>query len=87
MARYGFEIIATWESALPEGPRFVYLLSWPDLQAKEIAWRRFLADEEWIEIKRITKAEHGDLVGEIADHVLVPTRYSPVASVRGASVA
>ena len=40
------------------------------------AWQRFLADEEWREIKRRTAAEHGDLVGEIEDRVLVETDYS-----------
>jgi hypothetical protein len=41
------------------------------------AWERFLADEEWREIKRRTAAEHGDLVGEIEDRVLRLTVYSP----------
>jgi len=84
MLRYGFDIVAMWESSLPEGPRFVYVLNWPDVEAKENAWRRFLADEEWKEIKRVTSAEHGDLVGEIEDHLLAPTRYSPATAVRGA---
>jgi hypothetical protein len=29
------------------------------------------------EIKRVTGAQHGDLVGQIEDRVLVPTPYSP----------
>jgi hypothetical protein len=83
MARYGFDIVAMWESALPSGPRFVYILNWPDIATKVNAWRDFLADKEWVEIKRITKAEHGDLVGEVEDHVLTPTPYSPAVVVRG----
>ena len=51
---------------------FVYILTWPDLATKEEAWRRFMADEEWKEIKRVTRAKHGDLVGEIEDRVLMP---------------
>lgn len=81
MRRYGFDIVAMWESSLPEGPRFVYLLNWPDIQTKEDAWRAFLADQEWKDIKRVTGAEHGDLVGEIQDHSLVPTPYSPARAV------
>ncbi len=84
MGRYGFDIVAMWESTLLSGPRFVYILDWPDIQAKETAWRRFLADDEWVEIKRTTRAEHGDLVGEVEDHVLRPTQYSPATIVRGA---
>jgi hypothetical protein len=85
MARHGFDIVAMWESNVSSGPRFVYILNWPDVRTKEEAWHRFLDDEEWIEIKRVTRAEHGDLVGQIEDHVLVPTPYSPAAIVRGAA--
>jgi hypothetical protein len=38
-----------------------------------------LADPEWKEIKRVTAAESGDLVGEIDDRVLKLTAYSPPA--------
>src|SRR5919108_1155797 len=82
MKRYGFSIVAIWESRSPDRTEFVYLLEWPDVATKEAAWRAFLADEEWKEIKRVTKAEHGDLVGEIEDRVLLPTAYSPVAIAR-----
>jgi hypothetical protein len=40
-------------------------------------WAEFMADEEWAEIKRVTGAEHGKLVGAIEDRILVPTLYSP----------
>jgi hypothetical protein len=83
MRRYGFDIVAMWESSVPEGLRFVYILNWPDVQTKETAWRRFLADVEWKDIKRVTSAEHGDLVGNVQDHVFVPTKYSPATTVRG----
>jgi hypothetical protein len=76
MRKYGFDFVALWESRRPERTEFVYLLRWPDLAAKEEAWRRFMADEEWKEIKRVTSAEHGDLVGEIEDRTLVATPYS-----------
>src|SRR5207249_11785598 len=65
MKRYGFNIVSMWESRTGERTEFVYLLTWPDLATKEEAWRRYLADPEWVEIKRVTKAKYGDLVGEI----------------------
>lgn len=79
MKRYGFSFLGMWESRREDRVEFVYLLEWPDVATKESAWRAFLADEEWKEIKRVTNAEHGDLVGEIQDRVLVPTAYSTVA--------
>jgi hypothetical protein len=44
--------------------------------AKEEAWRKFRVDEKWREITRVTKAEHGEFVGNIEDRVLTPTTYS-----------
>jgi hypothetical protein len=37
-----------------------------------------MADDEWKEIKRLTSAQHGDLVGAIEDRVLHPTDYGLV---------
>ena len=79
MRKYGFEFIAMWEATTDRRIEFVYLLRWPDLATKEAAWREFMAHAEWKEIKRLTNAEHGDLVGEIEDRVLTPTPYSPRA--------
>jgi len=51
---------------------------------KTAAWSAFMADTEWSEIKRVTHAAHGLMVGEIEDRLLVPTDYSP-ARERGLS--
>lgn len=74
--RYGFEFVDMWERSHDGRTEFVYLLRWPDVSTKERAWAAFLADEEWKEIKRVTRAEHGDLVGEIEDRTLVSVDYA-----------
>jgi heme-degrading monooxygenase HmoA len=84
MRTYGFDFVAMWESKNDRRTEFIYLLVWPDVAAKEAAWRKFRADEESKEIKRVTHAEHGDLVGEIEDRILTPTAYSPRASIGAA---
>lgn len=76
MRAHGFDIVAMWEAATDERTEFVYLLAWPDETAKHAAWARFMADEEWKEIKRVTSAQHGTLVGEIEDRTLLPTSES-----------
>jgi heme-degrading monooxygenase HmoA len=76
MRSYGFDIVAMWEATTAGRTEFVYLLAWPDETAKRAAWERFMADEEWKEIKRVTGAQHGALVGAIQDRMLVPTSYS-----------
>ncbi len=77
MRTYGFEIIAMWETKTEARTEFVYLLAWPDEPTMRSAWTAFMADEEWKEIKRVTGARYGDLVGVIEDRMLVPTSYSP----------
>jgi hypothetical protein len=77
MKTYGFNILAMWEAKSAQRTEFVYLLAWPDEGIMRSAWAKFMADEEWKEIKRLTSAQHGDLVGEIEERVLALTNYSP----------
>lgn len=77
MRTYGFGILALWETQTGDRTEFVYLLAWPDEPAMRSAWANFMADEEWKEIKRVTSAQHGDLVGAIEERILVSTSYSP----------
>ena len=77
MRTYSFEILAMWEARTEQRTEFVYLLAWPDEAALHSAWAKFRADEEWKEIKRLTGAQHGDMVGAIDDRILVPTDDPP----------
>ncbi|ETX08470.1 NIPSNAP family protein [Candidatus Entotheonella palauensis] len=77
MRKHGFHIVTMWETTTAQRTEFVYLLAWPDEAAKQEAWDAFMADDEWAEIKRVTGAEHGRLVGAIEDRQLTPTPYSP----------
>ena len=74
--RYGFRIVAMWETKFGDRTEFAYLLEWADEAAKTAAWSAFMADTEWSDIKRVTHAEHGLMVGEIEDRLLVQTEYS-----------
>jgi heme-degrading monooxygenase HmoA len=79
MRTCGFDILAMWEAKTDQRMEFVYLLTWPDEATMRNAWKKFMTDEEWKEIKRVTRAQYGDLVGEIEDRVLMQTHYSPTA--------
>ena len=46
MKRYGFDIVFTSETTSMGAPEFVYLLRWPDDEARSRAWKAFLADPE-----------------------------------------
>ena len=77
MARHGFQIQTMWECKTEARTEFVYLLQLPDEATLKAAWASFMADEEWAEIKRVTGAANGPLVGAIEDRVLHVTDYSP----------
>ena len=77
MARHDFNIVATWESKKDNRTEFVYLLEWPDKETMADCWEKFLRDQEWIEIKKVTGERFGPLVGEIQARTLYLTDYSP----------
>lgn len=77
MARYDFRIIAMWETKKEDRTEFVYILEWPDKETMKDRWAKFMADQEWSNIKKETSAIHGRLVGEIEDRTLELTDYSP----------
>jgi NIPSNAP len=77
MARYDFKIVSTWETKKADRTEFVYLLEWPDKETLRDRWAKFMADQEWSDIKKETSRIHGRLVGEIEDRTLELTDYSP----------
>jgi len=77
MKKYDFDIVAMWEAKNGERTEFVYLLQWPDEATMKDRWAKFMADQEWSDIKKQTAAKHGQLVGEIQDRTLHLTPYSP----------
>jgi hypothetical protein len=77
MARYGFKIVAIWESKKGSRTEFVYILEWPDKETMQNRWAKFMADKEWSDIKNETGGKYGPLVGEIEDRTLELTDYSP----------
>jgi hypothetical protein len=77
MARYDFKIIATWETKKGDRTEFVYLLEWPDKETMRDRWTKFMADQEWSNIKKETSRTYGSFVGEIEDRTLELTDYSP----------
>ena len=80
MRRHGFKIIDMWESDSGAKIEFVYLLSWPDRSTMDSRWRELLADQEWIDIKKQTAAQSGDLVRAVNSQPLIRVSYSPACS-------
>ncbi|HTF63379.1 MAG TPA: NIPSNAP family protein [Edaphobacter sp.] len=80
MRRYGFDIVFTSQSGEPGHEKFVYLLRWRDRNAQSAVWKNFLADPEWIRIKKTTTAKWGDLVDDVQDRSLEMLPYMPKPS-------
>ena len=77
MKKYGFNVVDMWESDTGEKLQLVYVLDWPDQATMDSAWKAFLADVEWIAIKKRSAEEHGQLVREAKGQPLVRLSYSP----------
>jgi hypothetical protein len=77
MKKYDFDIVAMWEAKNGARTEFVYLLQWPDEATMKDRWGKFMADQEWKDMKKETGAKYGTLVGEIQDRTLHITPYSP----------
>ena len=83
MKKYDFNIVAMWEAKNGARTEFVYLLEWPDEATMKDRWAKFMADQEWADIKKETAARHGKLVGEIQDRTSKLTAYSPQKTLTG----
>ena len=75
-ARHGMVNVAYWVPLENPERKLVYLLSYPDLAAREISWQGFLADPEWIAAKEASEAA-GSLVTKIESRFLTLTDFSP----------
>ncbi len=73
MKTYGFDIVDMWFSEFDGQTQFVYTLNWKDQETLTKQWEAFLADQEWIDIKDMSRAKYGEMVLEkVRDQVLIP---------------
>ncbi len=77
--KHGMTLVGFWTPA--EGPdagnTLVYLLAYPDKEAREKSWKGFMADPDW---QAAYKASHanGPLVKKVVTQFLSPTDYSAI---------
>jgi hypothetical protein len=62
----------------PRQPGFTYMLSFPDLAAREAAWKRFREDAEWQKLKVTPGYTDAEIMSNITDYILTPTPYSQI---------
>jgi hypothetical protein len=77
--KHGMELVGYWTPV--DGPEaantLVYILAYPDREAREKSWKAFMADPDW---QAAYKASHaaGPLVKKVESKFLSPTDYSPI---------
>ncbi len=78
--RHGMTNVGYWVPLENPQRRLVYLLSYPDLAAREASWKAFQADPEWVAAKSASE-KSGALVAKVENRFLGLTDFSPAMKV------
>lgn len=78
-ARHGMAVVGCWTPTDPERGKdtLVFLLAYPDKDARDKSWREFSNDPEWKQI-RDDSEKAGKLVTKVDSVFLAPADYSPL---------
>jgi hypothetical protein len=74
--KHGMTNVGYWVPIENAENRLIYLLAFPDKQARERSWKAFGADPEWQRVRKETEA-NGRLVTRVESVLLTATDYSP----------
>ena len=75
--RHGMTNVGYWMPVENSQRKLVYLLSYPDLAAREASWKSFQADPDWTAAKEASE-KSGKLVVKVESRFLGLTDFSPV---------
>lgn len=77
--KHGMTIIAFWTPADEPASKntLIYVLAYPDREAREKAWKAFQSDPDWVQAKAASEKD-GTLVVKVDSVFMNPTDYSPV---------
>ncbi len=77
--KHGMTLIGYWTPA--DAPRsknaLIYILSYPDREAREKSWKEFQDDPDWKQAKAESEKD-GKLVDKVDSVYMNPTDYSPI---------
>jgi hypothetical protein len=75
--KHGLTSIGYWVPIDNPDNQLIFLLAFPSREAREAAWKSFVADPRWQEARKKTEAD-GPIVSKVQSVLLGPTDYSPV---------
>ena len=80
--KHGMTIVGYWvpfddKTGAANEDLLVYILSYPDIQARRAAWQAFSTDPEWRRVKAESEKD-GPIVAKVDSVFLKGTDYSPI---------
>ncbi len=80
--KHGMTIVGYWvplaeKTGATNEDLLVYVLAYPDLEARQAAWRAFSSDPEWRRVKAESE-KNGPIVAKVDSVFLKATDYSPL---------
>ena len=76
--KHGIRQAGFWTTLIGESNQVLYyMLAWESLAEREKKWNAFQSDPDWISARAKTE-EDGQIVGNIVNQLLVPTKFSSV---------
>ncbi len=77
--KHGMQIVGFWTPTEGEEANntLVYMLAYPDADAREKAWKAFRDDPEWQKAYADSRKD-GPIVMKVENKFLTPTDYSPI---------
>jgi hypothetical protein len=79
-AKHGMTNIGYWVPVDNPENKLIYVLAFPDRQARERAWQAFSADPDWQAVRKASEA-NGPLVTKVDSILLRLTDYSPALEI------
>jgi hypothetical protein len=81
--KHGIANIGYWLPLTNSENKLIYLLAYPNREAREKSWKEFGADPEWQQVAKESE-KNGKLVSKVESIYLQPTDFSPVVKLERA---
>jgi hypothetical protein len=75
--KHGMTSIGYWTPIDNPDHKLIYILAYPDREARDASWKAFFADPQWQAARKTTEAK-GPIVAKVESVLMSATDYSPV---------
>jgi hypothetical protein len=76
--KHGITNVGYWRNAIGgRSDELWYMLSYPDMAARDASWAAFAADPDWQRARADSEAD-GTLLDHLENRILAPTDFSPL---------